>query len=117
MNPDGLIGFLGIWPSAVRFRLKRLSATVRHHECETGAKYCKVLHEQVAPNSLVCEVFIEITDIADKTNAAKKDSLVKEASLGNLLAGHLSNIALPAKPVRQFRLFFEFNTMTASGSL
>jgi hypothetical protein len=62
---------------------------------------------------MVCELFIEIADIADKTDAAaKKDSLVKEAPLGNLLAGPLSNIALPAKPVGQFKLFFEVNATT-----
>jgi len=33
-------------------------------------------------------------------------------SVGNLLAGPLSNIPLPAKPVGQFKLAFEVNAMT-----
>lgn len=46
-------------------------------------------------------------DIFNNQSAgAKKDSLVKDPELGNLLVGKLSNIPLPTKPVGELKLFF-----------
>ena len=54
---------------------------------------------------------LDIADMADKSDAiAKKDSLQKDSSLGNLLVGKLSNIGLPG-PIGQFQLFFDTNAM------
>jgi hypothetical protein len=62
-------------------------------------------------------------DVADRANkadlAAKKDTLTKDTTLGNLLVGMLKNIALPAKPAStggpvkegELRLFFESNKL------
>lgn len=49
--------------------------------------------------------------VADKNGAdANKDSLVKDAALGNLLVGKLTNIALP-EPEGELKLVFDTNTM------
>jgi hypothetical protein len=47
-------------------------------------------------------------DIADSNDAnAKKDTLAKDPSLGNLLVGKLESIALPAQPTGELKLFFD----------
>jgi len=51
---------------------------------------------------------IEVTDKADETG--DKDTLVDDASLGNLRAGKLTNIPLPA-PTGKFTLYFNDNSM------
>lgn len=51
---------------------------------------------------------IEVTDKADETG--NKDALVEDASLGNLRAGKLTNIPLPA-PIGKFTLYFNDNSM------
>jgi len=38
--------------------------------------------------------------------SVKSDTLVKDPSFGNMLAGKLANIALPERPVGEFRVFF-----------
>ena len=55
---------------------------------------------------------LEVFDKADKNDAAsKKETLTKDAAMGNLLSGHLTSgatgIALPAKPTGEFKLFFD----------
>jgi hypothetical protein len=51
---------------------------------------------------------LEIADRPGKNdNTAKKDTLVKDTALGNLLAGKLANIALPTQPVGELKLFFD----------
>lgn len=55
---------------------------------------------------------IEVADRPDTNDAAsKRDSLSKDANLGGLLVGSLSNVGLPARPVGQLRLFFEDRAM------
>lgn len=55
---------------------------------------------------------LEVFDQADDSPApAKKDALTKDPALGNLLAGKLSNIPLPAGPVGPLRLFFPDNQL------
>jgi Tc toxin complex TcA C-terminal TcB-binding domain len=60
---------------------------------------------------------LEVCDKADKNDAsAKKDALVKDASLGQLLVGKLVNIVLPTqpvplKPVGKLTLFFDTREM------
>ena len=50
----------------------------------------------------------EVADKPDKSdNTAKKDTLAKDAALGNLLVGKLTNIALPAQPTGELKLYFE----------
>ncbi|HWP47868.1 MAG TPA: hypothetical protein VNM22_11955 [Candidatus Limnocylindrales bacterium] len=50
---------------------------------------------------------IEVADKADTSDGTtKKDTLVKDASLGNLLVGRLTNITLPAKPIGALKLYF-----------
>ena len=48
-------------------------------------------------------------DLFDKKNnsggAAKKDTLVKDTAMGNLLVGKFSNIALPEEPVADLKLY------------
>lgn len=59
-------------------------------------------------------------DLFDKANSAeagsKKDQLVKDASLGNLLVGKLSGgptgIAIPTNPVGEIKLYFEDRTFS-----
>jgi hypothetical protein len=51
---------------------------------------------------------VEIHEKADRTG--KKDTLVKDPSLGNLRAGKLANIALPA-PTGKFTLYLGDNSM------
>jgi hypothetical protein len=51
---------------------------------------------------------LDVADKADQNDAtAQKDSLVKDSSMGNLLAGKLTQIALPAKPVGEIKLFID----------
>jgi len=51
---------------------------------------------------------IEVADKPDKNdNTARKDTLAKDAALGNLLVGKLTNIALPARPTSELKLYFE----------
>jgi hypothetical protein len=53
---------------------------------------------------------LDIFDKVDQNDATvKKDSLTKDLTFGNLLKGRLTNIALPANPVGEFKLFFEDN--------
>ena len=55
---------------------------------------------------------LEVFDQADDSPApAKKDTLSKAPALGNLLAGKLSSIPLPAGPVGTLRLFFPDNQL------
>jgi len=55
---------------------------------------------------------VDVADKLDKNDAtAKKDSLMKDATLGNLLVGKLTNVGLPAKPEGQLQLFFDGNAM------
>jgi hypothetical protein len=49
---------------------------------------------------------IEVADKADTSDGTKKDTLVKDASLGNLLVGKLDKIPLPQRPVGQLTLYF-----------
>jgi hypothetical protein len=59
-------------------------------------------------NKNVVPPSIEVFDKADKTDAtAKNDSLGKDASLGDLVAGKLTAIALPPTPVDDVKLFFD----------
>jgi hypothetical protein len=51
---------------------------------------------------------VEITDKADGTG--NKDTLVKDTSLGDLRAGKLTNIPLPA-PTSKFTLYFHDNSI------
>ncbi|MCX7790913.1 MAG: hypothetical protein N2378_09765 [Chloroflexaceae bacterium] len=47
-------------------------------------------------------------DVADGAgNAARKDTLAKDATLGNLLVGRLTNIPLPDKPTGDLKLYFD----------
>ena len=56
---------------------------------------------------------VEIADRADKTDAtAITDQLAKDASLGEMLVGRLSNITLPANPRGLFKLHFEDNKLS-----
>ncbi|MDW8214020.1 MAG: hypothetical protein RMJ55_10715, partial [Roseiflexaceae bacterium] len=48
---------------------------------------------------------IEVADGA--SNAARKDTLAKDATLGNLLVGRLTNIPLPDKPAGDLKLYFD----------
>jgi hypothetical protein len=54
-------------------------------------------------------------DVFDQVNdqpaSAKKDTLAKDTALGNLLVGKLVQIALPAKPVGELKLFFDDKAM------
>jgi Tc toxin complex TcA C-terminal TcB-binding domain len=59
-----------------------------------------------APASL--DVFDQIDD---QPGQAKKDSLVKNAALGDLLVGKLTEIALPASPMGAFKLYFGDKTL------
>jgi hypothetical protein len=52
---------------------------------------------------------VEVDDQADGTG--NKDTLVKDATMGNLRAGKLANIPLPA-PAGKFTLFFNDNSMS-----
>jgi len=59
---------------------------------------------------------LDVFDKADKTDAtAKKDTLVKDATMGNLLVGKFTNgatgIALPPKPDGEFKLFCNDKSM------
>lgn len=56
---------------------------------------------------------VVVADKADTNDAtAKQDRLEKEASLGDLLVGKLTDIDLPEKPVGELRLFFDVNDMS-----
>jgi len=51
---------------------------------------------------------VEVADKPDQNdNAARKDTLAKDAALGNLLIGKLDKIPLPDKPTGEFKLYFE----------
>ncbi|MEJ7870615.1 MAG: hypothetical protein WKF67_00015 [Rubrobacteraceae bacterium] len=60
------------------------------------------LYAKIVKNS------VEVEDTPDGTG--NKDTLVKDTSLGNLLAGKLTNIPLPA-PRGKFTLYFNDNSM------
>lgn len=56
---------------------------------------------------------MDVADKADKNDGtAEKDSLVKDAALGNLLVGKLANVGLPAKPVGELKLFLDAKAMS-----
>jgi hypothetical protein len=51
---------------------------------------------------------VEVADKPDQNdNAARKDTLAKDAALGNLLIGKLDKIPLPDKPTGEFKLYFD----------
>lgn len=51
---------------------------------------------------------IEVADKVDTNDGAtNKDTLVKDASLGNLFVGKLTNVTLPAKPIGELKFYFE----------
>jgi hypothetical protein len=51
---------------------------------------------------------VEVADKPDQNdNAARKDTLAKDAALGNLLIGKLTNIPLPVRPTGELKLYFE----------
>lgn len=51
---------------------------------------------------------IDVYDkISDQPNAAMKDTLAKDAALGNLLVGKLTNIPLPVRPTGELKLYFD----------
>ena len=51
---------------------------------------------------------LEIVHTAGKDdNAARKDALGKDTTLGNLLVGKLKNIGLPPSPVAELKLYFD----------
>ncbi|WP_239287689.1 Tc toxin subunit A-related protein [Candidatus Nitrotoga sp. 1052] len=53
-------------------------------------------------------VSLDVFDKADQHDAtAKKDTLAKDAAMGNLLVSKLSEISLPASPISKVRFFFE----------
>jgi hypothetical protein len=66
-----------------------------------------VRYEQKPPAS------IEVADKADTSDGTtKKDTLVKDASLGNLLVGKLDKIPLPEQPVGLLTLYFNNNQLS-----
>jgi len=51
---------------------------------------------------------LDVFDKADKNDATgKKDTLAKDAALGNLLVGKLTKIGLPSSPVSEVKFFLE----------
>jgi hypothetical protein len=55
---------------------------------------------------------LDIFDKIDQNDAmVKKDSLAEDTTLGNLLVGKLTNIALPTSPVGKFQIFLEDKAM------
>jgi hypothetical protein len=51
---------------------------------------------------------IDVFDTADKTDAtAESDTLTRDATLGNLLIGRLSDKTMPAAPVADLKLYFD----------
>lgn len=51
---------------------------------------------------------LDVFDKADKSDTTTKhDTLTKDPVLGNILAGKLTDMALPATPVTDLKLFFE----------
>jgi hypothetical protein len=50
--------------------------------------------------------------VNDQPQAAKKDTLAKDVTLGNLLVGKLTNIALPVKPDAELELYFDVKEMS-----
>jgi Tc toxin complex TcA C-terminal TcB-binding domain len=68
------------------------------------------------PTKIPVPASLDVFDKADKADAAaKKDTLVKETSMGNVLIGKFTNavngIALPAKPVGELKLYFDDNAI------
>jgi hypothetical protein len=57
---------------------------------------------------------LEITkkDAQGNSISEKKDSLNKDANLGNLFVGKLTNIALPSKPDEKLKVFFRTNAIS-----
>ena len=55
----------------------------------------------------------DVADKADKIDTnAKKDTMAKDSSLGNLLVGNLANIAMPPSPVGELRLYFDDKSLS-----
>jgi hypothetical protein len=53
-------------------------------------------------------VTITVADRPDKTDAGtQKDTLTKDPALNDLLVGKLTNVALPARPTDELKLYFE----------
>jgi hypothetical protein len=51
---------------------------------------------------------IDVFDKADKTDdTAKHDTLTRDATMGNVLIGKFTSMALPAAPVGDIKLFFD----------
>jgi Tc toxin complex TcA C-terminal TcB-binding domain len=68
------------------------------------------------PTKIPVPASLDVFDKADKADAAaKKDTLVKETTMGNVLIGKFTNavngIALPAKPVGELKLYFDDNAI------
>jgi hypothetical protein len=60
----------------------------------------------------VVPVTLDVFDkVDDQGAAAARDTLARDASLGKLIAGKLTNIALPAKPDSELKLYFADRTL------
>ena len=96
-----------------RFELT-LSLREEHYPFWSQGRLNSVTRVDILAGSLATPIpgSIDIADKADKNDAtAKKDTLAKDASLGNLLVGKLTNIALPTEPVGELKLFFDSKAM------
>jgi len=73
---------------------------------------CRSTEDQL--NTLEVADRLEITkkDAQGNSISEKKDSLNKDANLGNLFVGKLTNIALPSKPDEKLKVFFGTNAIS-----
>jgi hypothetical protein len=67
-----------------------------------------VAESAVAPVPASLDLFDKVNDLPA---AAKKDTLARDASMGSLLIGGFTNIALPAAPTGELKLFFATKAM------
>lgn len=90
-----------------RFELT-LNLCTEHYPFWSQARLNGVAPMDILARSLQAPVpgNMDIFENADMNDGTKKDTLTKDAAPGNLLVGKLTNIALPIRPVGEFKLFF-----------
>ncbi|MBE0466281.1 MAG: insecticidal toxin protein [Candidatus Desulforudis sp.] len=92
-----------------RFELT-LNLQEEHYPFWSRGRLNSVTRVDILARSTVAPVpgSMDVADKADKNDGtAEKDSLVKDAALGDLLVGKLANVGLPAKPVGELKLFLD----------
>jgi hypothetical protein len=103
--------FQGQTPGADQRSELALTLREEHYPFWSQGRLNSVLREDLLARSTKDPIPASLLDVYDKVNdqpaAAKKGTLAKDAALGNLLVGKLTNIGLPSSPVSEVKFFLK----------